>query len=168
MKLALAPISFLGKPKNYAIVDRYVSRSAQPQADDFAWLKAQGVTDIFNFRTMYAPDINFDEKAVVEGLGMNYHLIPTNTKEPTEKGILIFLDGIKKVIKNGGKAHIHCKAGADRTGMYTYVYKSVNGIGDRVLNQLEMLQYGHNTTIFPNLIPWVNELINKMLKTLKK
>ncbi len=32
-------ISFTGKPDNYAIIDKYVSRSAQPAKEDFVWLK---------------------------------------------------------------------------------------------------------------------------------
>ncbi len=44
-------ISFRGQPNNFHIIDRNVLRSAQPAAEDFAWLKEQGVTDIINFRT---------------------------------------------------------------------------------------------------------------------
>ena len=45
-------ISFKGMPKNYAKIDSYLSRSAQPMAEDFVWLKQQGVTDVLNFRTI--------------------------------------------------------------------------------------------------------------------
>ena len=70
-------IGFAGKPKNYAVIDKYVSRSAQPMKEDLLWLKEHGVTDVFNFRTMHAPEINYDEAKEVARLGMNYHSIPS-------------------------------------------------------------------------------------------
>ena len=45
-------ITFKGMPNNYSQIDKTVSRSAQPMAEDFVWLKEQGVTDIVNFRTI--------------------------------------------------------------------------------------------------------------------
>ena len=63
MKILFSNIKFAGKPDNYSVIDKFVSRSAQPKKEDLKWLKELGVTDIVNFRTMYTPDINFDEKA---------------------------------------------------------------------------------------------------------
>ena len=54
-------ISFKGMPSNYFKIDSILSRSAQPMANDFAWLKEQGVTDIVNFRTMVVSGLEFDE-----------------------------------------------------------------------------------------------------------
>ena len=84
-------ICYTGKPANYAVVDKYVSRSAQPLKEDLAWLKEQGVTDIFNFRTMHLPEINYDEAKEVERLGMKYHQIPSISREPSEENIERFL-----------------------------------------------------------------------------
>ena len=50
--MRINPMPFKGKPNNYLKIDNTLSRSAQPMAEDFAWLKEQGVTDILNFRTM--------------------------------------------------------------------------------------------------------------------
>jgi protein tyrosine phosphatase (PTP) superfamily phosphohydrolase (DUF442 family) len=118
----VSKISFLGQPKNYAVIDRYLSRSAQPEKEDLEWLKEKGVTDIFNFRTMTVSAINYDEQKEVEALGMKYHNIPSITKKPTKENVDTFLKEVEKVKQNGGKAHIHCKAGADRTGMYAFIY----------------------------------------------
>ena len=63
MKITLSQVNFFGKPENYKVIDKYLSRSAQPQKEDFKWLREQGVTDLFNFRTMHTPDVNFDEEA---------------------------------------------------------------------------------------------------------
>ena len=121
----IRPISFKGMPHNYYKIDNTVSRSAQPQKEDFAWLKEQGVTDIINFRTMFVSGIDFDEKKVVESLGMKYHNIPTITAKPNDDNIKEFLDLTDTVCKNNGKLHLHCAAGADRTGMYSFIYKTI-------------------------------------------
>lgn len=163
MKISLSTINFLGKPQNYSVIDNVLSRSAQPQKEDFSWLKEQGVTDVFNFRTMYVPGLNFDEKNEVEKLGMKYHNIPSVTKFPKERNIDRFLKEVEDVRQNGGKAHIHCKAGADRTGMYSYIYKSIKNIGSRSGNQIEMIRLGHSLELYPDLLPWTNNFINKLL-----
>ena len=161
MKVQQVQINFLGKPQNYASIDKYLSRSAQPQKEDFEWLKEQGVTDVFNFRTRSA-ELDFDEKNEVEKLGMKYHNIPSITREPTEANVNRFLSEVGSVISKNGKAHIHCKAGADRTGMYAYIYKSVKNIGTKVQNQLEMILMGHYFIKYPNLMSWANNYVNKI------
>ena len=63
-------ISFSGIPKKYIKIDNFVSRSAQPQKDDFAWLKEQGITDVINFRTRPNYGIDFNEEKEVKKLGI--------------------------------------------------------------------------------------------------
>ena len=162
--MSVQPVSLLYPPKNYLKIDNVVSRSAQPRKENWAWLKEQGVTDVFNFRTMYVSGVDFDEKTEVEALGMKYHNIPSVTRHPKAENVDRFLKEIEEVAAKGGKAHIHCKAGADRTGMYSYIYKSVKGIGDRLQNQREMISMGHNRALYPKLLSWTNELINKLLR----
>ena len=152
-------VSFLGVPFNYSKVDKNVSRSAQPKKEDFVWLKEQGVTDVINFRYMTEPGIDFDEQKVVEELGMKYHRIPSMTARPTEKNIRKFLSTVDEITQNGGKAHIHCQAGADRTGMYSYIYKTVKGIGTQKENEAEWLNLGHHFKKFPNLIEWTKNFL---------
>ena len=82
---SISSIIFNGKPSNYGKIDEHVSRSAQPQKEDLAWLKEQGVTDIINFRTMYAPAVDFDEAEELKKLGIRYHNIPTVTIKPPKK-----------------------------------------------------------------------------------
>ncbi len=170
--MKIAAISFKGKPENYCVIDKYLSRSAQPQKEDFTWLKEQGVTDVFNFRTMIVSGLDFNEEEVVKSLGMKYHNIPSVSRYPKEENVDIFLKEVDEVIKSGGKAHIHCKAGADRTGMYAYIYKSLKVIGGegicgRLGNQIEMIRLGHDLELYPDLLPWTNKLINKLLNSLK-
>ncbi len=157
----LNAISFNGKPDNYKKIDNTVSRSAQPKAEDFKWLKEQGVTDVINFRTMYVSGIGFDEKSLVEQNGMKYHNIPSHTKTPNEQNIGKFLDIVDNVQKQGGKVHIHCKAGADRTGMYSWIYKQTHNLGSMKSNEKEMLEMGHHSKLYPNLINWIKNFLTK-------
>ena len=160
MRSCAIQLSFNGKPNNYARIDDSVLRSAQPQKEDFKWLREQGVTDVFNFRTMHVSGVDFDEKTEVERLGMRYHNIPSHTKYPKEENIDRFLKEIDEIKSNGGKAHIHCKAGADRTGMYAFIYKAKEGIGNTIDNVKEWLAHGHNKKLYPNLEDWTKNFIH--------
>lgn len=162
--LRIYNISFQGKPDNYTKIDDFISRSAQPQKEDFKWLKEQGVTDVINFRTMTVSGLDFSEKEVVESLGMQYHNIPTISAKPEENGIFKFLNLLKNIFQNNGKVHIHCKAGADRTGMYSFVYKSLKGIGTQKENEAEWIQRGHNPKRYPNMISWTENFLKKFAK----
>ena len=160
--MKIYPITFQGKPVNYAKIDNFVSRSAQPMKEDFIWLKKNGITDIINFRTMVVSGLGFDEKTVVESLGMNYHNIPSVTKQPNEQNVIDFLNTLDKIKHNNGKAHIHCMAGADRTGMYAFIYKSLNRLGTVSENIAEWINKGHNTELYPDLISQTKELLKKL------
>ncbi len=162
--MRIVPISFQGMPYNYSKIDETLSRSAQPVSDDFLWLKNQGVTDVVNFRTMVVSGVEFDEKTVVESLGMKYHNIPSITNLPDEKNIVKFFDLVKSTKEKNGKLHIHCKAGADRTGMYAFIYKTMNNIGTLVENKKEWLAKGHNTKRYPDLMSWTESFIKRIKK----
>jgi len=164
MKINHTTLSFLGMPLNYSKIDNNVSRSAQPMKEDFVWLKKQGITDVINFRYMTEPGIDFDEQKIVEELGMKYHRIPSRTSKPTEENIRKFVSTIDEIIQNGGKPHIHCKAGADRTGMYSFIYKTIRGIGTEAENEAEWLKFGHHFKEYPNLIEWTKNFLKSFKK----
>lgn len=158
----MSGITFTGKPKNYGVIDKNVTRSAQPEKNDFQWLKDQGVTDVINFR--YDPpmrDPGFIEKEEVEKCGMRYHNVPTDPYNPSEKQVGQFLDLVENITQKGGKAHIHCLEGADRTGMYSWIYKQKHGIGSMEENKKEMLKFGHHKEVFTSLVDWITNLLQK-------
>lgn len=160
----ISTFSFKAKPNNYAEINSYVSRSAQPNKEDFAWLKDQGVTDVINFRTMVVEGVDFNEETEVLKQGMRYHNIPSVTKSPTKENVNKFLNLIKDIENRSGKAHIHCKAGADRTGMYAFIYKMLKGIGTLAGNEREWLEHGHNTKLYPDLRNWAKDFIKIVKK----
>ena len=159
--MKIISISFKSKPDNYGMVDKNITRSAQPEVKNLVWLKNQGVTDIINFRTMYDKGITYDEKVEIEKLGMRYHQIPSYSRHPDENKINTFLKLVESIKEQNGRIHMHCKAGADRTGMYAFIYKTINKLGTIEENIIEWIKMGHNIKIYP-------ELIGKTIKLLQK
>lgn len=157
-------------PFNYRKEDNFVSRSAQPQASNLIWLKTEGVTDIFNLRTMVVPKLNFNEETEVKNLGMNYHNYPItedflnneNIKNLTNFFGKLFND-MAELIESGKNLHIHCKAGADRTGSVCFIYKTLNGIDSVQNNEKEMLEMGHNQRIYPNVINMLKKVCQNLI-----
>jgi protein tyrosine phosphatase (PTP) superfamily phosphohydrolase (DUF442 family) len=152
------------KPNNYKKIDEFVSRSAQPKKNELKWLKDEGVTDVINLRTMYKPEIDFDETKVLKKLKINYHQIPVATKDIKDAAVQKFLEIIKEVRNSNGKrkAHIHCKAGADRTGFFSLIYKTLYNIDTFENNAQEMVKMRHNQGLYPNLIGKAKELLKKI------
>lgn len=152
------------RPDNYHKIDKYLSRSAQPSKKGLKWLKKQGVTDIINFRTMGIPDITFDEEKVVKSLGMNYHNIPSISMYPKQENIGKFLDIMEGAKQNGKWVHIHCKQGADRTGMYSYIYERLNNIGTIKDNLQELIDHHWHKDKYPYLNEWAETFVGMFKK----
>ena len=146
------------KPENYKQIDKYLSRSAQPLKDNIQWLKEQGVTDIINLRNMSKDD--FDEANCVKNLGMNYHSIPSVTKFVKPENIQEFLDIIEKVKLAGGKIHFHCNHGADRTGLFSYIYERLNNIGTPKDNLDELVEHKWRKDKYPDLVKLAESIID--------
>lgn len=155
-------ITFFKKPQNYKQIDSVMSRSAQPNKSNIKWLKKHGVTDVISF--CRANSENSEEKTLVKAAGMQYHNIPTNPYNPSEENVGEFLDLVDNIKNKGGKAHIHCQHGADRTGMYSWIYKHKNNIGGMNENEQEMIDMGHDKFSIPGLIEWIKDFLHKVHK----
>jgi uncharacterized protein (TIGR01244 family) len=99
--------------------DLYIS--GQPSVESFSMLKSEGVTTIINLRTPSEMDnresVPFDEKVVVDSLGMQYIHIPLGgTEFPyTNEALLKFADAIDKA---DGKVLLHCTVGRRASNMW--------------------------------------------------
>lgn len=80
--------------------------------------------------------------------------IPTITKKPNEEKVIAFLKLIETIKENKGNAHIHCKAGADRTGMHAFIYKMLKGLGPLAQNEAEWHTLGYHENLYPDLKNW--------------
>ena len=147
------------KPVNYQRVDETLSRSGQIERPNIVWLKVNGVTDVINFRTMREPSIDFDEGKLLTSMGIKYHNIPSISRSPKEENVGKFLDIIEDVKARSGKVHIHCKQGADRTGMYAYIYETLNKVGTEGSRLIEWFRHGYHFKTYPHLIGWANDFV---------
>lgn len=152
------------KPENYKQIDKYLSRSAQPTLKELKWLKKQGVTDVVNLRTMEVPDIDYNEAEAVKKLGMKYHNIPSVSMYPKKENVGKFLDIVEGAKQNGGKVHVHCKEGADRTGMFSYIYERLNNIGTIKENLQELIDYHWHKNKYPYLNEWAETFVGMFKK----
>lgn len=147
------------KPVNYKSVDGTLSRSAQIEKDNVKWLKDSGITDVINFRTMAVSVLDFDEGELLKSNGINYHRIPSISRTPVAENVGKFLDIVENVKNNNGKVLIHCKQGADRTGMYAYIYETIHNIGTEGSRIIELFKHGYHYDLYPDLIDWANNFI---------
>ena len=113
---------------------------------------------------MIAPSLNFNEEQTVQKLKMNYHNIPSISKLPNSKNVGKFLNIIDDVKKRNGRVHIHCKQGADRTGMYAYIYERLNNIGTEGSRIIELFKHGYHFERYPKLIDWAMNFVKQVKK----
>jgi uncharacterized protein (TIGR01244 family) len=105
--------------KNFYQVDQNVYRGAQPTADGFKYLAKIGVKTVIDLRA--ADERSESEESIVTAAGMKYVSVPmTGLTAPTEAQI----SGILGILESGnGPVFVHCKRGADRTGVVIASYR---------------------------------------------
>jgi protein tyrosine phosphatase (PTP) superfamily phosphohydrolase (DUF442 family) len=105
--------------KNFYQVDPHVYRGAQPSEDGFQYLAKLGVKTVIDLRE--ADQRSKAEETAVTAAGMRYVNVPmTGLAAPTDAEIgriLGILEG------DGGTVFVHCKRGADRTGVVIASYR---------------------------------------------
>lgn len=102
---------------NLGTVDSNLMRGAQPTAQGFAALKAQGVQTIINLR----PEEKWEEP-LVKAQGLNYVYLPLPAVgAPSTEEALQFLKLVTD--PSNGKVFFHCHHGADRTGAMAAAYR---------------------------------------------
>lgn len=113
-KLTLPGVPNAGK------INDFLYRGAQPKPEGFAELKKLGITLVVNLRDE-AGEID-SERARVVALGLQYKSIPLNGRgAPTDKDTAEFLTLLGST--SGQKVFVHCKYGADRTGVMIAAYR---------------------------------------------
>lgn len=105
--------------RNFDRVDAHVYRGGQPTAAGFSWLAHLGVATVIDLRE--AGDRSKQEARLVTGDGMRYVSVPMGAlTPPTESEIAKVL----ALLENGasGPVFVHCRRGADRTGVVIAAY----------------------------------------------
>jgi len=143
--LAFAEPSIKGVP-NFHVVDDQVLRGGQPTGVGFRNLAAMGVRTIVDLQE--DGDRSRDEKKLVKALGMKYVNIPMKgMTTPTEKQISHALKALND--NSDGPVFVHCKRGADRTGVVIACYRIEHDHWDNATALSEARNYGMSWYQFP-------------------
>src|ERR1700735_2236476 len=105
---------------NFGRVTENLYRGGQPSSDGFKELRAMGVGIVVNLREDRTEVAT--EKRQVESLGMKSIGIPWSANhEPSSAQIVEFLDLLRA--NPDTKIFVHCRRGADRTGVMIAAYR---------------------------------------------
>jgi protein tyrosine phosphatase (PTP) superfamily phosphohydrolase (DUF442 family) len=105
---------------NFGRVTDSLYRGGQPTPDGYKSLQAMGVGIVVNLRE--TPTDMATEKRQVESLGMKSVDIPWSAnRDPSSSQIVEFLDLVRA--NPDTKIYVHCRRGADRTGVMVASYR---------------------------------------------
>jgi tyrosine-protein phosphatase SIW14 len=109
--------------KNFYQVDQNVYRGAQPSNDGFKYLAKIGVKTVIDLRE--ADRRSKSEETAVTAAGMKYISVPMTGLTPPSEAQISQILGILEGDQGGnsGAVFVHCKRGADRTGVVIASYR---------------------------------------------
>jgi len=125
---------------NFQKVDDRVYRGAQPTDEGFKDLAARGIKTVIDLRQI-GEHSQADEEKIVTELGMHYVSIPMKgLSEPKEN----LVAAVQKIFNDPeqGPVFVHCKRGADRTGLVVAVYRISHDAWDNKKALTEAKSYG--------------------------
>lgn len=145
--------------EKYAVVQEGVLyRGAQPSAEGYERLRAQGIKTVIDLRHGERDE----ERQQVERLGMQYINIPSHADQPSGEDLARCL-GLM-LCPERQPVFVHCRQGRDRTGTAVAVYRMAKDGWDaeRALKELRTHQ-GLNALFFPQIPAYLRELDAKTL-----
>jgi len=139
-----------GLPNLHQVSDD-LYRGAQPTAQGMQRLEALGVRTVINLRTS---DTDGD---LLTGSGLTYERIPMTAWRPKDRDVVRFL----QIVANADRqpVFIHCRRGADRTGMMVAVYRIAVQGWEKEQAVAEMTQGGFRfNSGWRNLVQYLRDL----------
>jgi tyrosine-protein phosphatase SIW14 len=106
---------------NFQKVDDHVYRGAQPTNSGFKDLAQLGIKTVVDLRDI-GEHSQADEQKIVTDLGMRYVSIPMHGMSTPKDDQVAAVQAVFNET-TGGPVFVHCKRGADRTGMVVAVYR---------------------------------------------
>jgi len=106
---------------NFQKVDDHVYRGAQPTDSGFQELAQLGLKTVIDLRDI-GEHSQADEQKVVTDLGMRYVSIPMHGMSTPKDDQVAAVEALLNDASSG-PVFVHCKRGADRTGMVIAVYR---------------------------------------------
>lgn len=106
---------------NFRKVDDHVYRGGQPSAEGFGNLAKLGIKTVIDLREI-GEHSQAEEQKIVTDLGMKYVSIPMHGLSTPKDDKVAAVEAIFNDTSSG-PVFVHCKRGADRTGMVVAVYR---------------------------------------------
>lgn len=126
-----------------------VYRAAQPGPELGEWVKHHGVASILNLRGGSSRDPDYaNEERVTRTQGIAFYDFPMSaTRRPSRRELLVLIDLFERCRY---PLLVHCKSGADRTGLASAVYLLVKqgAAPARAIGEFS-LYYGHVPLLGP-------------------
>ena len=153
---------------NFHIVDKTLMRGAKPTEAQLKELKSNGVKSIISFCTNFNPNhpnikTPPDEANWAKKLGMDFYWMPMwSNRNPKKENVDVFFAVTNQARKKGEKVFIHCRHGADRTGLFSAIYRLKNQnvrLSDVIR---ELMAYGHDANRNQNVIPYIIDFKDKI------
>ena len=144
---------------NFGQVDAHLYRGAQPQPAAYAELKTLGIDTIVRFNPE-GQDMAA-EKSQVESLGMKFVSLPwSGLGEPTREQVVSFLSLLRD--NPDAKIFVHCRLGADRTGVMVALYRLTFSRWDAARAVAEMHAFHYHHLLLPHLQRYVQSFSSAM------
>ncbi len=144
------PVEHAGLP-NLHRVSEHLYRGAQPTAAGIRQLETLGVRTIINLRT------SDTDGHLLAASGLAYEHIPMTAWQPRDGDVVQFLRIVGE--ESRGPVFLHCRRGADRTGMMVAIYRIAVQGWDKEQAVAEMTQGGFRfNSGWRNLVQYVRDL----------
>jgi len=144
------PMDERGLPNLHKVSDN-LYRGAQPTAEGVERLKALGVKTIINLRS------SDTDKSLPIPPGIAYERVPMTAWRPNDPDVVRFL----QIVGDESRlpAFVHCRRGADRTGMMVAIYRIAVQGWDKEQAIAEMTQGGFRfNSGWQNLVQYIRDL----------
>ncbi len=144
------PMDRPGLPNLHKVSDD-LYRGAQPTPEGIKELETLGVKTVINLR-----DGDTDRRILTDS-GLAYELIPMTAWKPHDDDVVQFLRTVTD--ESRLPAFVHCRRGADRTGMMVAIYRIAVQGWDKEQAIAEMTQGGFRfNSGWQNLVQYVRDL----------
>ena len=148
---ALAPSKLPGL-SNFARVSPTLYRGAQPKREGYAQLKSIGVRTVVNLRS---GSDDADDARPARKAGLNYVSIPCQAASIGDDQVIPFL----RVVTDPANqpVFVHCRRGADRTGLAVAAYRVVvmGWTADAAAAELPVF---HHNSIYTNVARYLRHI----------
>jgi protein tyrosine/serine phosphatase len=144
---------------NFGRMNAHLYRGAQPTPEGFANLRRLGVQTVV--RLSLNEEAAEQERRLVESMGMGFVSLPWSTAhQPNAEQIVEFLSLVKKHPQT--TYFVHCKAGADRTGVFVALYRIVvdRWSTGRAIDEMKAFRY--RTLFLPHLQKYVESFPERL------